>query len=1187
MVKFSIDRGGTFTDIYAEYNGRVVIKKLLSIDKKNYEDAPREGIKRVLKEFGLDFNSNSLSWIRMGTTVATNALLERKGAKTALLITKGFKDILKIGYQSRKKLFELNIKKAIPIYERVVEVDERVIPKGNKFKVLKAPNYEEIVRDLITLKKEGFDSIAIVFMHSYGFDLHEREVAKIAKEVGFEQISISSEVLAIVKVVDRGDSSTLDAYLTPHIKSYIREFKSGFSDKLKDTNLFFMQSNGGLTKDKNFRGVNSILSGPAGGVVGYASIYDKKPIIGFDMGGTSTDVSRYDGELELSYDGEIDGIKNRAPQLDILTVASGGGSRLFYKNSMFVVGPESASAEPGPVCYKKGGYLTITDANLVLNRILPNHFPKIFGKDQNEPLDYEASLRAFEELTKEINREYKDESLEELTTYEVALGFVKVANENMIKPIQEISIQRGFDIKEHILASFGGAGGQHACAIAKTLGVKEIFIHRYSGILSAYGIGMADIIKNVSKPINLKYNSKSLKVVEKKFKNLIGENIKEIIESIGIDKYLTLRYANTSHQFIIKEPKDKNYERVFKEKYLNLFGFDLDRDIDIDEIKVKLTTKTDKLKRQKIAKSKSEPKEIEVVKTYFEEGLLDTKVYNLNNLFAGDSINAPAIIIQDTSTILIEPNTKAIITEFGDVKIVVDKEDDIKIDTTLNPINLALFNNLFMSIAEQMGKTLQKTSISTNIKERLDFSCAIFDSSGNLIANAPHIPVHLGSISQSVKHILKKFKSINSGDVFITNAPYEGGSHLPDITIITPYIKSGRVEFFVANRAHHADIGGITPGSMPSDSNYLWQEGAIIESFKIVENSIFEEEKLIKILNSAGARSINDNISDIKAQISANKRGVDLLIEASNKYSLKIVKAYMQYIQNVSEEAIRELFKSFKDRELSAIDYLDDGTEINLKIEIKDDKAIFDFSKSGCESFYNQNTPKSITYSAVVYALRCLIKEELPLNEGFLKRVEFKFAENSILNPSKECGVVGGNVTTSQRIVDVIFMAFGVLANSTGCMNNFSFGNKKFGYYETIAGGMGATAKSDGASAIHTHMTNTKITDGEILERRYPVILREFSIRENSGGKGFRNGGDGVIREIEFLEKMRVNILSERRSIAPNGINGGKSAKRGKNLLIRKSKNYNLNSKVNLKIKKFDRIRIESAGGGGYGKEED
>ena len=1191
MVKISIDRGGTFTDIYAKYEDKIYIKKLLSNDPNNYDDAPREGIRLVLEEIffkELDSKSvdeDSIDWIRMGTTVATNALLEKKGAKTLFLTTKGFADSLEIGYQNRADIFDLNIKKPKQLYDRVIEIDARVIPKGDAFEVIKEIDRKSLHKVLLRAKKDGFDSIAICFMHSYGYQRHELIAKEIAKAIGFSQISVSSEILPIVKFVNRASSSVIDAYLTPHIKEYIDSFKGGFKDNLESKKLLFMQSNGGLCDAEKFSGANSILSGPAGGVVGYSSIYKNKPIIGFDMGGTSTDVSRYDGEFELSFENEIDGIKNSSPQMQILTVASGGGSRLFYKNSMFVVGPESSSAHPGPICYKKGGYLSITDANLVLNRVLPNYFPKIFGANQDEALDRDASFRAFEELRDSINIDYETKGLKPLSLEEVALGFIKVANENMIKPIKELSALKGFDIKEHILASFGGAGAQHACSIAKSLGIEEIFIHRYSGILSAFGMSVADIIKDYRKPVNLKLNKKSLKIVNSKFKKLI-HNFKEDGIKQSFDKYLLLRYKGTNNSFLVKEPIDSNYKRVFKEIHFKTFGFDFDdKVIDIDEMILKITTKEERVRRELIQKSKATPEPIETIKCYFENGYLDTKVYNLSLLYAGDVIDAPAIIINDTSTILIEPNSKAKINEYGDVKIVINHLDSNLLKSGLNPVNLALFNNLFSSIAEQMGRVLQRTAISTNIKERLDFSCALFDEGGNLVANAPHIPVHLGSISQSVKYIIKKYGDrISKGDVFITNSPFEGGSHLPDITVITPYVENSKVQFFVASRAHHADIGGITPGSMPSFSTSIDEEGALLKAFKVVKNGNFQEMKLINILNRAKAREISNNISDIHAQISANNRGILLLHEMIGKYTLDSVKSYMQYIQDVSESRVREFFKSLEVEKLKAKDYLDNGSRIALKILIDENgEAIFDFSKSAKQNYFNQNAPKSITYSAVVYVLRALLNEDLPLNEGFLKPIKFIFGKSSILNPDENLAVVGGNVTTSQRVVDVLLQAFGICADSGGCMNNLSFGNKNFGYYETIAGGSGATATSDGASGVHTHMTNTRITDSEIFERRFPVILREFSISKGSGGKGKFRGGDGVIREIEFLDEVSLNLLTERRSIAPNGAFGGSSGARGENLLIRDGVTLNVGSKANLKLKKRDRVKIKTPAGGGFG----
>jgi len=1317
--RFSIDRGGTFTDVYAEVPGepgfRVV--KLLSEDPENYPDAPREGIRRILESVtgktitkksgrkSTTFSSENIEWIRMGTTVATNALLERKGSRTVLLTTKGFRDLLQIGNQSRPKIFDLEIQKNDLLYEEVIEVDERVRifrknvnesthnfsanivqgTTGENFEVLAKPDLKKVSQQLEVIFKKGIRAVAVVFFHAYAFHEHERLVGEIAHKIGFEQISLSHQVMPMVKMVARGDTTTVDAYLTPHIQNYLDSFRSGFSDNLEDTQLLFMQSDGGLTNSKNFKGCNAILSGPAGGVVGYAmtsSISEddtgisnsnqnlqttrhQLPVIGFDMGGTSTDVSRYGEDYELVHETETAGIRIQAPQIDIKTVAAGGGSRLFFRNGLFEVGPESVGAHPGPVCYRKGGHLALTDANLVLGRLHPEYFPKIFGPNENEALDLDASRFAFEKLTAEINNYSKNHQLAEMSVEEVALGFLRVANEVMVRPIREISVMRGFDIKEHALACFGGAGGQHACAIALELGISKIFIHRFSGILSAYGMGLADIVVEIQEPsvelLRENEERKTLKIILKKLDNLTKKAKKNLVEQgykledIEIKRYLNLRYEGTDTALMVPEPESKlNFDTrkmnsslsidesvpelqkkvkkysgfvpSFRETYQREFGFDLTgRQIIVDDLRVRAVAKSPGLKQFKIEKQSAGvqgnnniPKS-DQTRCYFSGGWNDTPIYHLENLEAGLCLQGPVILIQDTSTILVEPGCSADITKYGNVVLTVKTKTNLEIGTQADPVQVAIFGNLFMSIAEQMGRTLQRTAISTNIKERLDFSCAVFDETGGLVANAPHQPVHLGAMSEAVRQQVKlQGKNLKEGDVLLTNHPIAGGSHLPDITVITPVWPADSLSnkikpiFYIASRGHHADIGGISPGSMPPFSHELKEEGACIKTFKVVEYGIFNEEGITELLLAPGkiarnlgepairgTRLLSDNLSDLKAQVAANQRGIDLLLEMVKHYSsqnipgLQVVQAYMHHIQNNAEEAVINLLKELSKREglaevdtVVAEDYLDDGSKIvlHLTIDRKDGNAIFDFTGTGPELWGNLNAPRAVTHSAILYSLRCLINQEIPLNQGCLNPIKVIIEEGSLLAPSENAAVVGGNVLTSQRITDVILKAFQACAASQGCMNNFTFGNENFGYYETIGGGAGAGPNWHGQSGIHTHMTNTRITDPEILERRYPVMLREFSIRKNSGGNGEFQGGNGLVREVEFLEQLNTAILSERRVHQPYGLNGGQPGKSGLNLFIRKDgSKLHLGGKNEILAESGDRIRIETPGGGGYG----
>ena len=1280
--RFSIDRGGTFTDVYAEVPGesgfRVV--KLLSEDPQNYPDAPREGIRRILESVTGEtfpkesFNAEKIEWIRMGTTVATNALLERKGAKTALVTTKGFRDLLQIGNQSRAKIFDLKIQKLDLLYEEVIEVNERVRifknsgnskldsgleivegTTGEQFAVLAKPDLVVVRQELKAVFEKGIRAVAVVFLHAYAFPEHERQIGVIAREIGFEQISLSHEVMPMVKMVARGDTTTVDAYLTPHIRNYLESFRSGFSDNLEKTQLLFMQSDGGLTDSGNFKGSNAILSGPAGGVVGYAMTTDLgQPVIGFDMGGTSTDVSRYGDDYELVHETETAGVRIQAPQMHIKTVAAGGGSRLFFRNGLFEVGPESAGAHPGPVCYRRDGYLAVTDANLVLGRLHPEYFPKIFGTNENEALDLEASRKSFEKITAEINVYSRERDLPELSKEEVALGFLRVANEVMVRPIREISVMRGFDIKEHALACFGGAGGQHACSIARELGLSKIFIHRFSGILSAYGMGLADIVVEKQEPAALVLTEdkkdNGLKNLLINLENLAADAKTELLaqgyktEQIEIKRYLNLRYQGTDTALMIPEPdsianyetgitncelgisdsspelrknaeKFPDYVGAFRETYLREFGFDLTgREIIVDDLRVRAVANSPGLQKYPLAKKDGTPEVVDQTKCYFisessgSGSWQETPIYRLENLGAGQRLQGPAIVMQNTSTILVEPGCTAEITEYGDVVLNVETKTFREIGTQADPVQVSIFGNLFMSIAEQMGRTLQRTAISTNIKERHDFSCAIFDESGGLVANAPHQPVHLGAMSEAVRQQVKlQGKMLKVGDVLLTNHPIAGGSHLPDITIVTPVWKGGKAIFYIASRGHHADIGGISPGSMPPFSRELKEEGACIKTFKLVENGIFNEAGITELLLApgkikrnpgepaiSGTRLLSDNLSDLKAQVAANQRGIDLLLEMVEHYSLEVVQAYMHHIQTNAEEAVRNMLKALSKREgltevdtVEANDFLDDGSEIVLRLTIdrRDGSAIFDFSGTGPELWGNLNAPRAVTHSAILYSLRCLIDQEIPLNQGCLNPIQVIIEDGSLLAPSENAAVVGGNVLTSQRITDVILKAFRACAASQGCMNNFTFGNENFGYYETMGGGAGAGPDWHGQSGVHTHMTNTRITDPEILERRYPVRLCEFSIRKNSGGSGKFKGGDGLVREVEFLEPLNAAILSERRVHRPYGLNGGESGKCGRNLFFRKDgSTLFLGGKNEIRAEAGERIRIETPGGGGYGK---
>lgn len=1188
--RFSIDRGGTFTDIYAETPKGPRVLKLLSENPTHYSDASLEGIQRIIREVnGSHYSPDSIEWIRMGTTVATNALLERKGARSALIITKGFGDLIRIGKQNRPHIFDLKIIKREPLYEKVVEIDERVLPCQESIpsgvKILRAPDLETVRRQLQDLRRQGIESLAIALMHSYIFPDHERLVSQEAERSGFKNISLSSDVMPRARLVDRGNTTCLDAYLNPHIQNYLKSF----TEECGEQNLFIMQSDGGLVDADSFTGSRAILSGPAGGVVGYARTTSDTPVIGFDMGGTSTDVSRFDGNYDWQFESETEGIPNLVPQLNIHTVAAGGGSRLLFENGMFQVGPSSSGAWPGPACYGNGGPLSLTDANLVLGRLVPEHFPCVFGENEDQPLSIPASRKALEELMEHTHSSTgKKQSVEE-----VAYGFVEVANENMARAIHEITGARGHDVRDHVLSCFGGAGGQHACAIARALGISRIFISRFAGVLSAYGMGLADVVVDKEEPMS----HENRDGMESKLQTLEDKAVAELKQkgnfSISVQRYLNMRYEGSDTTLMVKESNKVNDS--FRKMHQREFGFNpQNRKILVEAIRVRVEGKSPPPSQTPQTQTGASSNPLTYKPCYFSDGWHETPVYALQSLGAGQVLEGPAILIQDTSTILIEPYCKATITVYGDIEIEVQSLPIRPVGSELDAVQLSLFGSRFMSIAEQMGRVLQRTAVSTNIKERLDFSCAVFGPEGDLVANAPHQPVHLGSMGEAVRHQIElNPQPISDGEVWVSNHPATGGSHLPDITVITPIVQEGKPIFFVASRGHHADIGGSTPGSMPPFSRSLEEEGVCIKTFKLVQNGEFQEMEITKILTGAGTRALADNLSDLKAQIAANHKGLVLLNELVQTHTLEVVQAYMKHLCDNAGQSVRDLLKKFSGEQsvsLQAEDFMDEGSCIALSIDIDNmtGSAKFDFTGTSAELPNNLNTPRAVTISAILYCLRCLIDSDIPLNQGCLEPIEIVIPQDSLLAPSDKAAVAAGNVLTSQRITDVIFKAFNVCAASQGCMNNLTFGNEQFAYYETIAGGAGAGPDWHGQSAVHTHMTNTRITDPEILEQRAPILLREFSIRKNSGGKGKFNGGNGVVRELEFLVPLKAAILSERRVYAPYGLNGGAPGEKGQNLHIKKDGSiHDVGGKCQLDVQPGDRIRILTPGGGGAGRQRD
>ncbi|XP_022924406.1 5-oxoprolinase [Cucurbita moschata] len=1256
-LRFCIDRGGTFTDVYAEIPGRPDGKviKLLSVDPSNYDDAPVEGIRRILEEYGgkkiprtSKIPTQNIEWIRMGTTVATNALLERRGERIALCVTKGFRDLLQIGNQARPNIFDLTVSKPSNLYEDVIEVDERVElvhgkgddnqdsstsyvkgVSGELIHIVKTLNEEALKPLLKDLLQRGISCLAVVLMHSYTYPQHELALEKLARSMGFKHVSLSSALTPMVRAVPRGLTASVDAYLTPVIKEYLSGFMSKFDESSGKVNVLFMQSDGGLAPENRFSGHKAVLSGPAGGVVGYSqTLFDletRKPLIGFDMGGTSTDVSRYAGSYEQVLETQIAGAIIQAPQLDINTVAAGGGSKLKFQFGAFRVGPESVGAHPGPVCYRKGGELAVTDANLVLGFVIPDFFPSIFGPNEDQPLDIEATRGEFEKLATEINsyRKIQDPSSKPMTIEEIALGFINVANETMCRPIRQLTEMKGHETKNHALACFGGAGPQHACAIARLLGMKEIFIHRFCGILSAYGMGLADVVEEEQEPYSAVYCSESIQEVTRREASLLKQ-VKQKLQgqgfsegSIKTETYLNLRYEGTDTAIMVRSQKADNgvgfdFAAVFEKLFQQEYGFKLqNRNILICDIRVRGIGVTNVLKPRAFEGLAGDPKIEGHYRVYFGNGWQDTPLFKLDNLGFGHVISGPAIIMNGNSTVIVDPSCKATITKFGNIKVEIDSAvcTEKVSEKVADVVQLSIFNHRFMGIAEQMGRTLQRTSISTNIKERLDFSCALFGPDGGLVANAPHVPVHLGAMSSTVRWQIDYWgDNLNEGDVLVTNHPCAGGSHLPDITVITPVFDNGKLIFFVASRGHHAEIGGITPGSMPPFSKSIWEEGAAIKAFKLVEKGIFQEEGIIKLLqfpNSdegviPGTRRLHDNLSDLHAQVAANHRGISLIKELIAQYGLNTVQAYMTYVQLNAEGAVREMLKSVASRvssnsagsaEGSSItieeeDYMDDGSVIHLKLTIDPRKgeANFDFSGTSPEVYGNWNAPEAVTAAAVIYCLRCMVDVDIPLNQGCLAPVKIYIPPGSFLSPSEKAAIVGGNVLTSQRITDVILTAFQACACSQGCMNNLTFGDSTFGYYETIGGGSGAGPSWHGTSGVQCHMTNTRMTDPEIFEQRYPVLLHTFALRENSGGSGVYKGGDGLVREIEFKQPVVVSILSERRVHAPRGLNGGKDGARGANFLVKKDKRrVYLGGKNTVTVKAGEILQILTPGGGGWG----
>ena len=1189
---FWIDRGGTFTDLVARKpDGKLQAHKLLSENPENYKDAAIQGI-RDLMGIAKDAKipADQIAAVKMGTTVATNALLERKGDRTLLLTTRGFRDALEIGYQARPDIFALNIIKPELLYEQVAEVDERVLADGT----VEKPLAEDGARAAL---QAGFDAgiraVAIVFMHGYRYTDHEKRAGEIAREVGFTQVSISHEVSPLMKLVGRGDTTVVDAYLSPILRRYVDQVAAELGTGGTDCRLMFMQSSGGLTAAELFQGKDAILSGPAGGVVGMVetgrmSGFEK--LIGFDMGGTSTDVAHFDGEFERAFETEVAGVRMRAPMMRIHTVAAGGGSILHYDGSRFRVGPDSAGANPGPACYRRGGPLAVSDANVMLGKLNPDHFPHVFGPNGDEPLDAKAVQEKFTALANEIGDGKKPEN--------VAEGFIRIAVENMANAIKKISVQRGYDVQGYALNCFGGAGGQHACLIADTLGMKTVYIHPFAGVLSAYGMGLADIRSNRQQAVEETLSSS----IESRLQEIaasLSEDSETELASQGItpDEITTypralVRYKGTDSALDTDLDSAENMRRYFEAAHKAQFGFSSPgTDIIVEAITVESVGGGSDSSEPERTLQTGSAKAMGATKIYAGSEWHDAPLYDRAELLPGFTVSGPALIIEAHNTTVVEPGWQVKISALDHMVLTraVAATREFAIGTQADPVMLEVFNNLFMSIAEQMGVTLEKTAYSVNIKERLDFSCAVFNAQGALVANAPHMPVHLGSMDKSVETIITNNPVMHPGDVFMLNAPYNGGTHLPDITVVTPVFdtEGKSILFYTASRGHHADVGGMAPGSMTPLATTIHEEGVVIDNFKMVDKGTFLETETLNILTSGEypCRNPHQNIADLKAQIAANEKGVQELRKMMQHFGLDVVQAYMDHVQDNAEESVRRVIGALHD---CSFDYEMDGGQ-HIKVHIRMDKktrsAVVDFTGTSQQQPNNFNAPRPVTNAAVLYVFRCMVADNIPMNAGCLKPITIITPDNCMLSPKYPAAVVAGNVEVSQAVTSCLFGALNAVAASQSTMNNFNFGNAKYQYYETICSGTGAGPGYDGTPAVHSHMTNTRLTDPEILEFRYPVVLEDFHIRRDAGGHGKWSGGGGIKRVVRFLEDMDVSLLTGHRRVPPFGLEGGEAGEVGHNWCRRKDGTLEeLKACDQTKVSAGDAIIIQSPTGGGYGK---
>ena len=1183
---FWIDRGGTFTDIVARRpDGTLVAHKLLSENPEAYRDAAIQGIRELMAVAPSQAIDTALiNSVKMGTTVATNALLERKGERVVLVTTRGFGDALEIGYQARRDIFALNIIKPDQLSERVIEIDERLRADGTVERPLDEAGAR---RGLEAAFAAGIRACAIVFMHAYRYPDHEQRVAAIARQIGFTQVSVSSEVSPLIKLVGRGDTTMVDAYLSPILRRYVDQVRGDLPGLEDDNRLMFMTSGGGLTAARLFQGRDAILSGPAGGMVGCvetARLAGFGQVIGFDMGGTSTDVSHYSGDYERVFETEVAGVRMRAPMMLIHTVAAGGGSVLKFDGMRATVGPDSAGANPGPACYRRGGPLTVTDANVMVGKLLPDFFPRIFGPGRDQALDRAAVAEKFDRLAAEMAGE----------AVEVADGFIRLAVENMANAIKKISVQRGHDVSTYALQCFGGAGGQHACLVADTLGIETILVHPFSGLLSAYGMGLADIRASRQRTVQV--------ALEIDLEDLIDEMVVAVRQEVAdqgvwigaIEVVVTalVRYQGSDSTLSLPYDLPDTLRAGFETAHRARFGFvDPTKPLLIEAISVEAIGRgADPASAGRRAPG-AEPAPAATTRFYSGGAWQTAPVFPRAALGAGSRIAGPALLIEPHQTIVIEAGWQAEVTaaDFVILRRVAARPMVHAIGTDADPVMLEIFNNLFMSIAEQMGATLQNTAFSVNIKERLDFSCAVFDRHGHLVANAPHMPVHLGSMDQSVMSIIAQNPVIRPGEAFVLNAPYNGGTHLPDVTVCSPVFDEAGDEilFWVASRGHHADIGGIAPGSMSPLARSIEEEGIYIDNFKLVDHGEFREEAVRDLLTRAHypARNPEQNINDLKAQVAANARGAQELQRMQRHFGLAVVKAYMGHVQDNAAETVRRLIDRMADERQFAVT-TDDGDTIRVRITVDRAarEALIDFSGTAAQRPDNFNAPEPVTRAAVLYVIRTVVNEPIPMNAGCLRPIRLVVPPGSMLSPRYPAAVVAGNVEVSQLVVDALFGAFGQLSAGQGTMNNLTFGNDRHQYYETICSGAPAGRGFHGAAAVQTHMTNSRLTDPEILETRFPVVLEEFSIMRGSGGAGRWHGGDGTRRRLRFLETMDCAILSGRRTVAPFGLEGGEPGRTGSNLVHRHDGTVEtLPGCAQTVLGPGDAVVIETPTPGGYG----